>query len=170
MEDETAHAGTTPAREVTALPMRERGAALWRLMRDDDATGVSGTGHVADVVLWQDGKAAVHWRTATTSTAIYDSFDDLLKIHGHGGRTRLVPYESSFENAKRCAEMDAMENAPFASIGGVESRTAPTRPRWVSADDFAEWLVGYEFACRQMYGDDWRTCAFGWSAALEIGS
>lgn len=63
---------------------------LFSLVRDVDETGVSGTGHVADGVQFPNGKCAVCWRTATTSTAIYDSIADVEKIHGHGGKTRIV--------------------------------------------------------------------------------
>ena len=64
--------------------------ALFRLMRDVDETGVSGTGHVADGVVWHDGTCAVRWRTDTRSTVIYDRLADVEKIHGHGGKTRVV--------------------------------------------------------------------------------
>lgn len=65
---------------------------LFRLVRDLDATGVSGTGHVADGVLWHDGTCSVRWRTATRSTTVYDSITDVEKIHGHGGATRVDWY------------------------------------------------------------------------------
>lgn len=65
---------------------------LFRLVRDLDASGVSGTGHVADGVLWHDGTCSVRWRTATRSTTVYDSLGDVEKIHGHGGATRVEWY------------------------------------------------------------------------------
>ncbi len=155
--------------EVTApTSERPRKAALWKLIREADESGVSGTGHVADAVVWHDGKVTVHWRTETTSTTVYDSVSDVVKIHGHGGKTQFVPAESPFENGRRVAGMDQMENSPFASMGGLDARGAPARPSWVSEDDFPEWLAGYEFAARRMYGDDWRTCSFGWHAAVTV--
>lgn len=167
----TRKAETMDDRKFSNAPRSsEPQVSLYELMRAEDESGVSGTGYVADVVVWHDGKACVHWRTATTSTAVYDSVDDLIKIHGHGGKTRLVPRETPFENGRRCAEMDQMENAPFASIGGLEFRACPSCPSWVRASDFDEWFTGYEFACRKMYGSDWRECSFGWVPVLEIGS
>lgn len=59
------------------------------LVRRDDPTGVSGTGVVAEGVLWSDGSAALRWRTTTASTAVYASMRDVEKIHGHGGTTRV---------------------------------------------------------------------------------
>lgn len=62
----------------------------FQLHRDEDETGVSGTGIVAEGVLFTDGYAAIRWLTATTSTAIYKSMADVEHIHGHGGKTRIV--------------------------------------------------------------------------------
>lgn len=64
---------------------------LFTLLRDIDETGVSGTGRVAEIVRFSDGVCAMRWTcTPASSTAIYDSEDDLLKIHGHNGKTRMV--------------------------------------------------------------------------------
>lgn len=60
---------------------------MFRLHRIEDETGVSGTGDVAEGVRFSDGTCALRWLTATSSTAIYASVEDLERIHGHGGRT-----------------------------------------------------------------------------------
>ncbi len=60
------------------------------LVRVEDASGVSGTGNVAEGVEFTDGTAAMRWRTATASTAIYGSIQQLVDIHGHEGRTKVV--------------------------------------------------------------------------------
>jgi hypothetical protein len=60
------------------------------LQRNEDETGVSGTGVVAEGVEFSDGTCALRWRTATASTAVYDSLADLVVIHGHGGKTLVV--------------------------------------------------------------------------------
>lgn len=62
----------------------------FHLQRDEDASGVSGTGLVAEGVQFSDGTCALRWLTATASTALYASADDVVTIHGHEGRTRLV--------------------------------------------------------------------------------
>jgi hypothetical protein len=59
------------------------------LIRDEDVTGQSGTGVVAEGVRFSDGRLAMRWLTQHTSTALYDSLEDLLAIHGHGGKTRV---------------------------------------------------------------------------------
>lgn len=60
------------------------------LVRDADPTGVSGTGVVAEGVVFTDGSVAMRWTSEHTSTAIYASVADLEAIHGHGGSTRVA--------------------------------------------------------------------------------
>jgi len=59
------------------------------LVRDEDETGVSGTGVVAWGALFPDGRAVMRWCTDTASTAVYDSIADVETIHGHGGKTHI---------------------------------------------------------------------------------
>jgi len=77
--------------------------------------------------------------------------------------------EHPFDRGCRNAEQDAMENAPFAGIGGPEQRSSPEVPGYVAEKDRGAWLAGYEHACFRMFGPYWRTCAFGWRAALTLG-
>ena len=140
----------------------------FRLVREVDESGVSGTGHVADGIVWHDGTCTIHWRTAHTSTTVFQTFADVLAIHGHGGKTRVHFTEHPFDHGKRNAEQDEMENAPFAGIGGLDQRNDPTVPAYVKPINRNAWLAGYETCCAEMYGADWRTCAFGWAPALVI--
>jgi hypothetical protein len=57
------------------------------LVRAVDATGISGTGRVAEGVQFDDGSCVMRWLTKTRSTAYYDSIMDLQTIHGHEGQT-----------------------------------------------------------------------------------
>ncbi len=59
------------------------------MVRLHDATGVSGIGIVAQGVRFDDGTVALRWLTATRSTAIYNSVEDLIQIHGHDGMTKV---------------------------------------------------------------------------------
>lgn len=65
----------------------------FNLQRDEDETGVSGTGVVAEGVWWPDGDVAVlRWTSAwPTSVVFHDrGLDSVEAIHGHGGKTRIV--------------------------------------------------------------------------------
>lgn len=77
---------------VPTAPRSERRASIrtFHLERDEDATGISGTGIVAWGCRFPDGTAVLRWATAKASTAVYASLEDLEAIHGHGGLTRIV--------------------------------------------------------------------------------
>jgi len=59
----------------------------FHLDRQEDETGVSGTGIVAEGVQFKDGTVAIRWMTETASTGVYASIDDVEVIHGHSGKT-----------------------------------------------------------------------------------
>ena len=63
------------------------------LVRDEDVSGVSGTGVVAEVYVFENGKVVVGFLSHTadvSSVIVYDSLDDVVKVHGHEGKTRVV--------------------------------------------------------------------------------
>ena len=62
---------------------------MFWLYRKEDESGVSGTGIVAEGVIFTSGKCALCWCAELTSIAIYDNMDDLMAIHGHGGKTEV---------------------------------------------------------------------------------
>lgn len=74
---------TEPKHERHELPRR------FTLVRHMDATGVSGTGEVAQGVQFPSGKCVVCWLTAVTSVAVYDSIIFVRTIHGHDGQTEV---------------------------------------------------------------------------------
>ena len=63
------------------------------LARDDDVTGISGTGIVAEGVIFRDGVGCLRWLTEwPTSVVFYDrGLESIEAIHGHGGKTRRLP-------------------------------------------------------------------------------
>lgn len=67
---------------------------LFTLQRDEDEGGVSGTGKVGEVAEFPNGKAVLQWSADTLagvpSMSIFESLQDLEKVHGHGGKTRLI--------------------------------------------------------------------------------
>jgi hypothetical protein len=75
---------------ASAVEFAVPAARLFDLQRDEDETGVSGTGRVAEGVVFYDGKVALRWKTANASTTIFDDVADMLAVHGHAGKTRLV--------------------------------------------------------------------------------
>jgi hypothetical protein len=78
------------------------------LYRDQDITGVSGTGTVAHGVRFADGTTALRWLGDSPSTVIWASLDDAMKIHGHDGKTRLVWLAADFAELAADEERRAM--------------------------------------------------------------
>lgn len=68
-----------------------------RLVRDEDVTGISGTGIVAELVEFTDGTVVMRWLKAGTArpdhvkptTVLHDDVDSVLGLHGHNGATRI---------------------------------------------------------------------------------
>ena len=83
--------GTNPPRGAPP-PRAGPGCPVIRfhLRRKVDSTGVSGTGRVAEGVIFLNGKVALTWLTEHTSVALYDSIKTVHRIHGHGGHTEIV--------------------------------------------------------------------------------
>lgn len=67
-------------------------ARLFVLRRDEDVSGVSGTGIVAEGIEFSDGTVALRWTSQwPTSVVFHDKGIESVKaIHGHGGRTEVV--------------------------------------------------------------------------------
>jgi hypothetical protein len=73
---------------------------MYYLRRNEDISGNSGCGRVAQVAEFDDGTAVLHWnlganRSRVASTEVFNSVADLLAIHGHGGRSVLEPIKDT---------------------------------------------------------------------------
>ena len=66
----------------------------FNLVRNEDETGISGTGNVAQGIQFDTGRCAMAWLTSVSSIAVYDSIEDIVFIHGHNGKT-LVEWVDS---------------------------------------------------------------------------
>lgn len=62
----------------------------FHLQRNQDATGISGTGRVAEGVIFSTGWVALTWLTEVNSLVFYPSMTNVEHIHGHGGLTEIV--------------------------------------------------------------------------------
>jgi hypothetical protein len=71
------------------------------LRRTNDPTGISGTGVVAEGVIFQDSTVALRWLPTATSradkgvmptTVLHDDIRSVVALHGHGDST-VVEYE-----------------------------------------------------------------------------
>lgn len=60
------------------------------LDRSKDVSGVSGTGRVAEGVMFSDRTVAIRWPNGRGSTTTWDNIEDAAAVHGHGGLTKIV--------------------------------------------------------------------------------
>lgn len=76
--------------EKAYKPMESTHKTLMRrfiLRRHADVSGISGTGIVAEGVLFSTGYCAMTWLGPLTSLTFFHSPEVLINIHGHGGKT-----------------------------------------------------------------------------------
>lgn len=140
------------------------------LERDVDETGVSGIGQVAEGIVFWDGTVVLRWRSKFPGTTMFSSSEDMQGVHGHGGKTRVVFIDEWIDRGRDDAAQDSMENAPFASVGGLGQRTNLQLPKYIPEEFRHEYLAGYAQQCRLMFGAGWMTCEFGWTPAITIGA
>jgi hypothetical protein len=63
----------------------------FHLQRNEDVSGVSGTGVVAEGIQFSSGTVVVAWIVGDhRSLEIHNSIEDCDAIHGHGGKTVVV--------------------------------------------------------------------------------
>lgn len=85
----------------------------FHLVRDEDETGISGTGVVAQGVEFTDGTVVMKWMTEVNSVSFYEmGIPAVEKIHGHGGKTRVVFLDLS----------DVISNVSVGLAGGGHQR------------------------------------------------
>jgi hypothetical protein len=69
---------------------RQRWPRRFYLYRRADETGVSGTGVVADGVVWQDGTVTLKWLGKHSSEVSWRGMEHVEAVHGHNGSTLVV--------------------------------------------------------------------------------
>ena len=62
----------------------------FHLERDIDETGISGTGIVAEGVMFTNGHVAMTWLSPFLAVNVYDNMEVVVQLHGHNGKTRVV--------------------------------------------------------------------------------
>jgi hypothetical protein len=77
---------------------------VFYLQREEDESGVSGTGRIAQGIVFDNGKVALTWLSDHPSVTVYDNIGEVRAIHGHEGKTDLV-METDWKRA--CNELKA---------------------------------------------------------------
>lgn len=79
-------------RKATLMPLatsRQTTMRRFVLVRQEDVSGTSGTGVVAEGIEFSNGQAVLHWLTQLESIAVYASMKVLDQVHGHNGKTKI---------------------------------------------------------------------------------
>ncbi len=73
----------------------------FRFLRKEDVSGISGIGYVAEGIQFASGKVAISFYpvapTFVASVIVFNSMDEVEKIHGHDGKTEII-WDSENEN------------------------------------------------------------------------
>jgi hypothetical protein len=91
---------TTPE-EISDLTRDSDGAGAYEhlqrprafgLQRDEDVSGVSGTGIVAEGVEFSDGTVALRWTSEWPTSVVFHErgIESVEAVHGHDGRTQIL--------------------------------------------------------------------------------
>lgn len=78
-------------------------AKIFYLKRVEDESGISGTGRIAQGIIFDNGKVALTWLSEHPSVAMYDNIGDVRSIHGHEGKTEVsmeTDWKRSFNELK----------------------------------------------------------------------
>ena len=119
------------------------------LKRDEDVSGVSGTGRVAEGVEFDNGKVAMTWKSEFPSVTVYDSVTVVEKIHSHKGKdkTRLVWVDPKFEEVEEKAkETKTREKEEDDKELEEMEKKIPEEGKKESKDE--EDYFTYSFVCR----------------------
>ena len=89
----------------------------FELHRDEDVSGISGTGVVAEGVAFSDGgPVALRWTSEWPTSVVFHDLgvESLEAVHGHNGRTRIVWLDAKPESAepKPCEMCDGHGTDP----------------------------------------------------------
>lgn len=65
-------------------------ARRFYLQRNEDETGISGEGIVAEGCEFSSGAVALTWLSEHRAMSWYETIKTVEALHGHGGKTRIV--------------------------------------------------------------------------------
>lgn len=80
--------------------MTKNGMRTFQVVREEDVSGVSGTGVIAEGVLFSNGKVVVNWISMHKIIEMADSVAEWQAVHGHEGKTKIVWDDEAEEEAE----------------------------------------------------------------------
>jgi hypothetical protein len=89
------------------------------LHRDQDITGVSGTGVVAVGAMFSDGTTVIRWLGEAPSTVVWAHIGHAKKVHGHGGATRFVWDDDGHGRLNKIAQAHSKNSGEMGLTSGL---------------------------------------------------
>ena len=95
--------------------------------RVEDASGVSGTGRVAEGVLFDNGLVALTWNSVHKCVNVYTSLAEMMAVHGHEGKTIMVWMDYDPNDGEEAPEPEL--SAEPKTKKPKELKKAPRKPK-----------------------------------------
>jgi hypothetical protein len=89
------------------------------LLRLEDVHSTSGTGVVAEGVIFGDGTGSYTGLTKHKTVTTFVKVKDVMDLHGHGGRTLMI-IEGIKKDSKRFEECDILAHDKWLSMKSVK--------------------------------------------------
>lgn len=145
---------------------------LYDMVRTTDQTGVSGTGRVAQMAVFEDGSAVVRWMTGKDSTVCWAKYQDALDVHInlHPDTTKLIPANSELCEHGIDNLMDYCDDCETTAVvaQGVIDKGAQDSERWAAlrqeskrlSDSVYDYCASRQLRCEEhnghgLYFDVW---------------
>jgi hypothetical protein len=87
----------------------EPGIRPFSLKRNEDETGISGTGMVAYGAVLPSGKVIIEWTTENKTIEMFKDIDEMIRLHGHEGKTQ-IEYTKEVSGSVKSFTKRAREN------------------------------------------------------------
>ncbi|MCK5607665.1 hypothetical protein KAR91_37620 [Candidatus Pacearchaeota archaeon] len=130
----------------------------FKLDRHQDLSGNSGTGIVAEGAEFSDGTVALRWLTDSPTSTLYNSMDDVMKLHHHDGATEVV-FDDEEDSGKEGAMNPVRDLKKLANGLNKQSQGSSAISEEVSKllqaiEDLVAIRGNIEQAIHQSYGSD----------------
>jgi hypothetical protein len=165
IEEVVSDAATTP---ISATRPR-----LFSMVRQADESGVSGTGHVLDGVVWRNGKVTIAWDTdgAPNSICNYDAYGDFKTNHvdAHPSNATIIAFDDGAQEPSAAVNASLVGFVKGAQVDAIAEHAA----RQADPDKFNAYLRfvlpnGASMILGRFGGGPWQTQSVRFPATWSV--
>ena len=92
----------------------KNGMRTFHVYRDEDVSGVSGTGMIAEGVMFSSGRVFVNWLSMHKIVEMADSVAEWQAVHGHEGKTKILWDDEVDETEEETVEVGKKKATEWA--------------------------------------------------------